>query len=251
MLRKKRSHPSGAIVWSGQSRIDGQPIVLLVTGLFTPSSNPKTGPMHQTWIFRQGVHPFEAIKSGEDISVCGYCPLRFNPDTGKRICYVMAAPLGRIYKAYLAGRYKPVQLDSHGDIWFDLGRLRIGAYGDPAAVPIEVWIDWLDLLKALKIGWTGYTRRWMYPENQGFKQFLMASTFSDAEQAQAKSLGWHTYRVLQKGAELPESATVCPGSEEGGYAKQCRECLMCKGTTAGKDIVTYAHGGHGKYFIAN
>jgi hypothetical protein len=205
--------------------------------------------MHQTWILRQDVHPFEAIKTGADGSICGTCPMRFDPETFKRICFVNPITLSQIYRSYLGNKYKPVRLNAHDNIWFDLKPLRIGSYGDPAAVPIEVWLDWLDLLKALKIGWTGYTRRWMYPENQGFKQFLMASTFSDTEQAQAKSLGWHTYRVLQQGAELPELATVCPGSEEGGYAKQCRECLMCKGTAAGKDIVTYAHGGHGKYFM--
>jgi hypothetical protein len=231
MPRKKRYHPNGAIVWEGPSLIDNQPIALIVTGLFNPSCNPKTGVMHQTWILRTDVHPFEAIKNGKDISVCGGCGMKFDPDTLKRLCYVNPITLGQIYTSYLKDKYQPVTINSHSDVWFDLKPLRIGAYGDPAAVPIQVWIDWLDLLKALRIGW-----------------FLMASTFNAVEQQQAKDLGWQTYRVLEIGSALPALAVVCPGSEAGGYVKTCRECLMCRGAAATKDIVTYAHGGHSKFF---
>lgn len=248
MHRPSRYHPSGAVIWQGSSRIDNQPIVAIVTGLFNPSCNPKTGPMHQTWILRQDVHPFEAIKAGSDTSNCGSCLARFDPDTGKRLCYVNPAVLGQIYRSYLNGKYPIIKIDADSEIWFDFKPLRIGAYGDPAAIPIEVWQNWLDLLKPLKIGWTGYTRRWMYPENQGFKEFLMASTFNLAERDLARSLGWRTYHVLPQNAILPSGLTICPGSKEGGYAKTCRECLLCRGTATGKDIVTYAHGGHGKFF---
>lgn len=248
MPRTTRYHPTGAIVWEGPSRINGEPIVLLVTGLFNPSNNPKTGPMHQTWIFHRDIHPYEAICNGMDASICGQCPLRLNPDTGKRACYVMAAPLGQIWKAYQKGRYKPVDLNLQSEIWFDLKPLRIGAYGDPAAVPIEILQTWVASLKAAKMLWTGYTRRWMLPENQPLKEILMASIFSRTEQQQAMSLGWRTYRVLPNGSELPPKSIICPGSEEGGFLKTCRECFMCRGTSARTDIVVYAHGGGGKHF---
>lgn len=248
MPKNTRYHPNGAIVWEGPSRINGEPIVLLVTGLFNPSRNPKTGPMHQTWILNRDVHPFEALKNGRDFCVCGDCPARFNPDTNTLVCYVNPVTTGQVWKSYQNNRYKPVTIDAHSNIWFDLKPLRIGAYGDPAAVPIHVWTDWLELLVPLKMQWTGYTRRWQHPENQPMKEFLMASTFSAAEQAQASALGWHTYRVLPAGADLPAQSTICPGSKEGNYAKTCRECLLCRGAAGTKDVVTYAHGHHAQHF---
>lgn len=248
MPKRQRYHANGAIFWSGLSRIDRKPIVAIVTGIFNPSSNPKTGVMHQTWMLRSDVHPFEAINTGEDASICGDCPLRHNPETGKRLCYVNPMTPSNVYRSYIAGKYPIVKVDAHSNIWFDLKPLRVGAYGDPAAIPVEVWTDWLDLLSALKMGSTGYTRRWMYPENQPFQKFLMASVFNDTEQQQAESMGWRTYRVLAKDVPLPANAIVCPGSEEGGYAKICRECLMCRGTSGRSNVVIQVHGYNTKFF---
>jgi hypothetical protein len=248
MPRLKRYYPNGAVFWSGPSEINGSPIVAIVTGLFTPSANPKTGPMHQTWILDRANHPHEAMLNGLDESICGTCPMRWNADTGKRLCYVNPMTPGQIYRSYLKGKYRNADIDVDGDMWFDLKPLRIGAYGDPAAVPLKVWTNWIDLLKALKIGWTGYTRRWMEPQAEEFKHILMASVFSLEEHQRATSMGWQTYRVLSLGAELPAKSVICPGSAEGDYAKTCRECLMCRGTQSGKDIITYVHGNHGKFF---
>jgi len=66
----------GLELWRGASRLDGAPIVAIATGLAAPSSNPKTGPMVQTWILRADVAPHEAQRDGRDASVCGDCPLR-------------------------------------------------------------------------------------------------------------------------------------------------------------------------------
>lgn len=256
MSKHSLYHPNGAIFWSGPSRIDGQPIVAIATGLFNPSCNPKTGVMHQTWILRSDIHPYEALHTGADVSICGICLLKLDPVTGKRLCYVNSMTLGQVYRSYVNNKYPIVKIAPQSKIWFDLKPLRIGAYGDPAAIPIEIWTDWLKLLAASKIGHTGYTRRWMLPENQEFRTFLMASVFNDAEQQQAQGLGWRTYRVLSLDAVLPDfpeeklrqRAIVCPGSKEGGYAKTCRECLMCDGTNGKSSVVTYAHGYNGKLF---
>lgn len=248
MPKHKLYHPNGAIFWEGNSRINGKPIIAIVTGLFYPSHNPKTGVMHQSWILARDIHPFEAVQTGQDISICGDCPLRLNSETGKRLCYVNIITPSQIYRSYRNGKYKPVTVAVHHDIWFDLKPLRIGAYGDPTAIPVKVWLDWLDLLKALKMPWTGYTRRWMLPENQEFRSFLMASVFSDAERVQAQLLGWRTYQVIPTGTVLPADAIVCPGSAAGAYAKTCRECSMCRGAAAKNTIVIEVHGNHSKFF---
>jgi hypothetical protein len=68
--------PKGIVLYRGPSRLDGAPIVCVATGFRSPSDNPKTGPMVQTWIMREDVAPHTAQKTGEDSSVCGDCPLR-------------------------------------------------------------------------------------------------------------------------------------------------------------------------------
>ena len=67
---------NGFILYEGPSTFDGEPIVVIITGYETPTSNRKTGDMLQSWIIKQGDYPSEAIKLGTDNSVCGTCPLR-------------------------------------------------------------------------------------------------------------------------------------------------------------------------------
>jgi hypothetical protein len=41
------------VVWEGASLIDGSPIVLILTGFVSPTSNRKTGRLIQSWILQQ------------------------------------------------------------------------------------------------------------------------------------------------------------------------------------------------------
>jgi hypothetical protein len=87
--------------------------------------------MIQCWILREDVDPVSAERTGQDASVCGDCALRGNG------CYVLLhqAPL-QVWRAYHAGCYPPFH-KRHEHLF--LGReVRIGAYGDPAAVPTRV-----------------------------------------------------------------------------------------------------------------
>jgi hypothetical protein len=62
--------------------------------------------MIQTYIMRSDVPPIDAVKSGEDASICGGCVHR-GDGTGKgRSCYVtlMHGPRG-VYAAYKRGSY--------------------------------------------------------------------------------------------------------------------------------------------------
>ena len=75
------------LLYDGPSRLDRAPIIVLATGIDTPSKNQKTGPMVQTYILRKDISPSEAVRSGADYSICGNCIHRGGHDR-KRSCYV-------------------------------------------------------------------------------------------------------------------------------------------------------------------
>ena len=158
---------NGYVVWRGPSLVDGAPLVCIVTGTENPTSNVKTGDMLQMWIMREDIPPHEAVKSGEDVSVCGDCV--FASGNG---CYVTVfqAPLA-VWRAYHAGAYDSPPLDlgvvSRGR------KIRFGAYGDPALVPYEVLSD----LARTSTGWTGYTHMWNRVA-PWYRYLLMASVES-------------------------------------------------------------------------
>ena len=60
----------GFVFFDGASLIDGAPIV----GIAVLSSvNRKTGNMVQTYILRADQAPLDAIRAGDDESICGDC----------------------------------------------------------------------------------------------------------------------------------------------------------------------------------
>jgi len=127
---------AGVELWRGNSPVDGKPIVLLMS---KRTKNVKTGSVYQTWILRQDIAPLDAVWSGEDFSVCGDCPLRglYGKDRG---CYVLVgqAPTN-IWHSWKAGNYPMADLTqvARGKV------VRMGSYGDPAMVPLEVWEELL------------------------------------------------------------------------------------------------------------
>ena len=134
--------PLGLILYEGPSLIDGQPIAVIATGFQRRTANSKTGDMVQTWILRSDMNPLEAIHTGQDVSICGNCPLRGMLDkqqrrtvNRRRACYVNVhqAPLA-VYRAYRRGRYEPFDSAQHLAL-FQGRMLRLGCYGDPVAAP--------------------------------------------------------------------------------------------------------------------
>ena len=222
---------AGHVFYEGTSRIDGtSPVVLIVT---LGSRNTKTGDMDQAWILRRDVHPLVAARNGQDVAICGDCRHR---ELNARSCYVNVqfAPAA-IYRAYKAGAYE------RGRVADLRGRfVRLGAYGDPAAIPLDVWEPMLDKLA----GWTGYTHQWRTC-SRAFKRFLMASVDTEAEFVEARSEGWRTFRVRQT-PSLLDGEIVCPASREAGHRTTCERCRLCSGTAHGngaaKSIAIYAHG---------
>lgn len=234
---------SGAIIYEGPSIIDKAPIVVIATGLNASSRNKKTGGVVQIWILRADCEPHIAAKDGRDISICGLCMHRTDTD-GRRTCYVVVhqAPLA-VYRAYARGLYSYISPEVVGKDRV----IRVGAYGDPAAVPAYIWAS---LLKFAQ-GWTGYTHQRNYPTPEvrknakKLRQWCMASADSvkDAEDAQAN--GWRTFRILPVSdtAALP-SERVCPASAEAGKLTTCEACQACSGASGRghSSITVQAHG---------
>jgi len=235
---------AGFIFYRGPSPIDGAPIVAIAT---LKSANSKTGDMVQTWILREDISPLDAIAAGADASICGNCAHRGNAKR-KRTCYVQAdkAP-SSIWHAYHRGQYIDLSDDPALVAYLLQGRIvRMGAYGDPAMVPVAKW----RALLAAAAGRTGYTHAWRRMWSQALKPYVMASVDSVAEQDIARAMGWRTFRVRTEVEPLQANEFACPASPEGGQRKQCIDCKACDGADrAGKaSAAIIVHGKMAKYF---
>lgn len=245
---RARTQLLGVVLYRGPSLIDGAPIVVVATGFQRRSANEKTGDMVQTWILRADMNPLEAIHTGQDVSICGDCPLRgILQDTERgtanrmRGCYVAVhqAPLA-VYRAYRLGRYERFDCARHLPLFRDR-MLRLGSYGDPVAAPLSVWAP----LVRVASGHTGYTHHWDNGRFWRFRRFLMASveTLDDARQAQAQ--GWRTFRSAP-GGELPAPGEFhCPASAEKGHRLTCEMCGACNGANGNAQrvsVLIWAHG---------
>jgi len=217
---------NGIVLFEGPSNIDGAPIVVIATGLETPSANRKTGPMVQTWILRSDVSPVAASRSALDESVCGTCPLRWSVARGtdSPLCYVNIgqAPLG-IYRAYVSGSYARASVDVL------TGRaVRFGAYGDPAAAPLSLWKS----IARVASMHTGYTHQWRrFPE---YLDVLMASVESERDASYVRSVGARSFRTIADNGTPAKGLEIsCPASVEANNRSRCIDCKLCDGKRDG------------------
>lgn len=221
---------NGKILYEGKSVLDGAPIVVIA---ITTSVNPKTGDMIQIYILRSDVEPHTATKTGADASVCGDCPQRHYKGGG---CYVVTfqAPLS-IYRAYKRGSY-PHCTGIEAIQAFTTGKdVRLGSYGDPAAVPHSV------LKASIKKArmHTGYTHQWRHKHfNKKLLQFLMVSTETPAATKQVQELGGRAFRIGSS-SELLENEIECLSDTKG---IQCKDCGLCDGAGTAPSIYINAHG---------
>jgi len=232
------------IIYSGPSLIDGSPIVVLAQ---RGSKNSKTGNMMQTFILRSDVDPVTANRTGEDFAICGDCPHKGVPHNGdkgqakRRTCYVtlIHAPLGK-FKAFQRGSYETIE--GHAAIKaFGAGQMvRIGTYGDGAAVPSYVW----DSLCEGAEGWTAYTHQsgCQTAATDAHRYMTSAESLPDAQSAWDR--GERTFRVIADIAELAKGSEVlCPASEEAGRRTTCEHCKLCAGASIkAKSVAIVAHG---------
>ncbi len=225
----------GYVVWEGASLIDNAPIVVIAT---MATTNKKTGDMVQTWILRRDMSPIEAYREKKDFSICGACPHRW---ALKGDCYVNIgqAPLA-VYKAYKRGIYADITKQANKGVYFKGKDIRLGAYGDPKAVPSEIWESML----TEKNKNTGYTHQWR-TSKQG-QAFTMASVDTLTEQKEAVSQGWRTFRVTYEN-DIQANEIICPAITRG---ISCKACGLCGGNVQkAKNIVVTAHGSRSKKIL--
>jgi len=228
---------NGNTIYNGPSQLNGNAIKSVITGTKTKSANVKTGDMAQMWIMVAEERPTDAVKSGADSAVCGECPHR--PLLAKvnnvAPCYVNLgqAPNG-VYKSEYPDAMPTIKKP-----------LRLGAYGEPTALPFELVRDAVNNAD----GHTGYTHQWRTCD-QRFKTLLMASVDSIGEQIEAQAQGWRTFRVRKETKRLGNikvggnmrSEISCPASKEAGFRTKCADCRLCAGTSRNaKNIVINAH----------
>jgi hypothetical protein len=238
------------VIYDGPSQIDGQRIVAIAN--VAKSRNTKTGSMLQTYILRPDINPLEANKTGADYSICGNCPHRGeatnDPDrkTAKnRSCYVnLGQGVLITYKAYKAGKYPAIS--GHDAIAaLGAGRMvRIGTYGDGAAVPAYIW----ESLISQAAGHTAYSHQ-SGENGAAYGDFdpniYMQSADTESEALAAWQAGRRTFRVIDKiDAMIAGREILCPASEEAGRRTQCIDCGLCGGnsTKSPKSIAIVAHG---------
>jgi hypothetical protein len=264
--------------------LDRAPIFAALVGLSSPSSNSATGAMLQVYIMRSDIAPQAAVASGADSSVCGSCAMRGRVLTleaaeafawsldgsarrsllariaaarlrgdltlnVERPCYVRLeqAPSG-IFKAYQAGRYELATTPEAVELV--RGRaLRIGAYGDSAALPVGVVRPLADVASAA----LNYTHAAGYAPGRADRlgSFTMASADSIEQAQRYQQRGLRTFRVspvfelvagVRRVLDIQPGEAQCPKTID--KAIQCIDCGLCDGLRRGLrgNIVAPAHG---------
>lgn len=230
----------GFVLYEGPSVLDGAPIVVIA---IVESKNAKTGRMIQTLIMRSDIDPVAASQSGEDGAVCGACTHRHFLGGA---CYVNLgqAPLS-VWRAYKRGVYVDATARQAGALAQIAGRaLRAGTYGDPAAVPFEVWQYALDEIKPRVK--TGYTHQARHPKfDQRILGLCMASADTPKQAEKLQAMGARTFRVKTEGAEFLAGEIECLADSKG---VQCIDCGLCDGKGKAPNIAINVHGSRaGRY----
>lgn len=223
------------LIWEGYSRLTGRvddTVRLILAD--SKSQNRKTGDMVQAFILAKETAPHNRVKSGHDGLICGDCPFRSGAG-----CYVNVgqAPAST-WRAHIKRDFATLPEIAKRVA----GRMvRLGAYGDPAAIPFEVWQT---VLRGSK-GWTGYTHAWRYCDPR-FSRICMASVESAEDAAEAHAAGWRTFRVAS-GYDAMQPREIACLSDARGIS--CEDCGLCNGNPrelawdkAPKSIVIQVHG---------
>lgn len=241
-----RQHGKGIsmayIYWRGQSTIGEAPIRVLISKAASPSAaNSKTGHMWQVYILPDnGLSATDSVASGADRAVCGNCPHR-KADGGAGDCYTYGMPIvaaNGMIRVDDDGRSETITADM---ITASGLPVRLGAYGDPAAVPFDVMAP---LVIAADKRHTAYTHQWRTCD-QRWREVAMASCDSIEDMHEANAMGWRTYTVVPVGTGKIVGAVPCPSPRV-----KCADCLKCGGTGTGRrgNVSIEAHGARARKF---
>lgn len=239
----KKAKIQSSIIYMGPSLIDGAPIMVIAV---ISKRNRKTGAMLQTYIMRSDIDPRHASAQGLDVSICGACPLRGDINPGgkqakNRPCYVV---LGQgptiVWKAFQRDYYPTV---SGFDAIAEIGAgqmVRIGTYGDGAAVPAHIW----QALLSRANGHTAYSHQSGLAQSAFDPAIYMVSADSEAQARAAWETGKRTFRVIDTVSDIVKGKEIlCPASKEAGAKTTCFSCGLCGGNgVKAKSIAIPAHG---------
>jgi hypothetical protein len=218
-MNPKHPPSSGVVLWRGPSQFDQTPIVVILT---YRSKNKKTGNILQVYILPDKDSPLYNLASNGGQSVCHECPLRPKP-WGCGACYVQVnRDPQHVWKAFQAGRYD----DGFEALNARLPKLpdtvRVGAYGDPLAVPDVVWLR----LKIRFRVMLGYTHAW-YTTHTTLR-YWRATCHSQPDITIARRMGWKVFVVTSSAAALrhrPHHLIPCSTVTNPGTT--CVECGRC------------------------
>jgi len=218
----------GYILYQGPSMLDGEPIVVIAT---MTTRNVKTGDMVQTWILRSDINPVEASKLGQDSSICGNCPQRHHIGGA---CYVnIGQAPNQVYNSFKRGIYPVFDYAKHSQ-YLTGRKIRLGAYGDPAAIPFDIVAPFAKL----GTGHTGYTHQASHESfDDRYFSLLMASADTPKQSLALQARGAKTFRVALADDSLFEHETECLADSRG---IQCADCLQCDGQK--RNVAIQVHG---------
>ena len=113
--------------------------------------------------------------------------------------------------------------------------VRLGTYGDPAAVPSWVWDQLLSECES----------HLAYSHQSGFRPDITMQSADNLNQALDHwAKGSRTFRVITNVDEIDKSNEIlCPASKEAGRRVQCVKCKLCSGLTSNskKSIAIVEH----------
>ena len=237
-ITKALKYKETLVLYKGISLLDNEtPIMVVMSGFTKDSSNAKTGPLVQLYILPIHETPkdtyYGTYKNGglvpSRFSVCGDC--RYNGNNG---CYVRWSHLESLWKSSKTQSAIPMSLSKE----FLRGlRVRVGAAGDPAAVPASVWSELLSSCE----NFTGYTHQWNKPEYQDLQGLFMASVDNARENEKAHALGWSSFFVTDSEDEAKQG-TRCLASagktDSNGLPTTCASCMLCNGKSRKQKTIT-------------
>jgi hypothetical protein len=238
--------PRTVLVWSGLSSFDAR--VRIGAFLTFRSNNPKTGDIPQLMILRLDMSPVQAVRRGLDDANCKHRGIAVRKSGRTRFvnrsCYVAVIHGPRaIYASWKRGNVPTWSVEQAAAVIAGQ-TLRLGSYGDPAAVPVAV----LETLAAAAARTVGYSHQW---KTAGLQGLVMASCDTVAERLQAKDLGYRTFRVSTD-IDPQAREILCPASEQAGKRTQCERCGLCDGSRLADrraDIMIPVHGSAGRKFF--
>ena len=231
------------VLYEGPSLLDGKPIVVLATWAPEPKANEKTGDMVQVHILSATEPPSTSVKEGNDTAFCGGCPLRQSVGGA---CYVQwGKGPDSAWKAWKRNGHDKGEANRLLNLAKIKG-LRLGASGDPGAVP---WLSTMWSWAAQSKFVTGYTETWrtlgdVQATENPLERYCMASCQSREDAVLAQSLGWKTFRVSGTEEDLDDQVGLeirCPSDKvaEGESIRKCNACRLCNGRKANVSILVH------------